>query len=103
MSDPIVAEADGRAIPIRLVATAELEAALAALAASQRAQVEGARFKGKAGEVALISDEGGLELALAGLGERPASLTLRALPAKLPPGFYALEPRAGGPAPIDAA
>jgi leucyl aminopeptidase len=102
MSDPIVAEAEGPTLPIRLIAASELETAMAALEPPKRAQAEAARFKAKAGEVALIAGEAGLELALAGLGERPGAMALRALPAKLPPGLYTLEPRVGGPDAADA-
>jgi len=103
MSDPLVAEADGPAIPIRLVAAAEAPAALEALAPAERAQAQHARFQGKAGEVATLVGEAGPALVLAGLGETAQAAPLRALPAKLQPGLYALEPREGGPAAADVA
>ena len=103
MSDALVAAADGPAIPIHLLAAADAPARLAELPPAQRAQAELAKFKGKAGEVALLADDTGPALVLAGLGDGTGASPLRALPAKLPAGFYALEPREGGPAGADAA
>ena len=103
MSDALVAAADGPTVPIRLLGAADAPAGLAALPPGQRAQAELAKFKGKAGEVALLADETGPALALAGLGDGAGASPLRALPAKLPAGFYSLEPREGGPAAADAA
>ena len=94
MSDAVVAEAAGPAVPIRLVAQDEAKAAVAALSPLLRVQAELAKFAGKAGEVALLADETGAALALAGLGDGARFSPLRALPAKLPAGVYALEPGA---------
>jgi leucyl aminopeptidase len=102
MSDAVVAASDAPAIPIRLVTAAEADAAVEALPAAQRAQARAARFKGKAGEVAVLVGEAGPELVLAGLGAG-AAMPLRALPTRLPAGLYALEPRDGGPAAADVA
>jgi len=102
MSDAVVAASDEAAIPIRLVTSAEAEAAVEALPAPLRAQARLAKFKGKAGEVAALADETGPVLALAGFGAGGA-IALRALPTKLPAALYAFEPRSGGPAPADAA
>lgn len=103
MSEPVAAAADGPAVPIRLVAAAEAQGAIAALGPAERAQAEFAKFQGKAGEVVTLVGEAGASRVLAGLGETAAAAPLRALPAKLQPGFYALEPRDGGPAPADVA
>jgi leucyl aminopeptidase len=103
MSDAVVASSDEPAVPIRLLASGEAEAALEALAAPLRAQAKLAGFTGRAGEVVTLADETGPALALAGLGESARAMPLRALPAKLPAGLYALAPRDGGPAPADAA
>jgi leucyl aminopeptidase len=102
MSDAVVAAADEPAVPIRLVAAAEAEATLEALPPAQRAQARLAKFKGKAGEVAVLVGEAGPALVLAGLGAGVA-MPLRALPTRLPAGLYRLEPREGGPAPADIA
>ena len=103
MSDAVVAEAEGPAVPIQLVTAAEAEAAIAVLPAPLRAQAEVARFRAKAGEVAALADETGLARVLAGLGDGAGAMALRGLPSKLAPGFYALSPREGGPAPADIA
>jgi leucyl aminopeptidase len=108
MSDPVVAAAEpdlgaGAAVPIRLVAASELSGALASLAAAERAQAEHALFKAKAGEVVTLVGESGATRVLAGVGDGAAAMPLRALPVKLAPGFYALEPREGGPNPADVA
>jgi leucyl aminopeptidase len=102
MSDAVIAASDAAAIPIRLVTSAEAEAAVEALPAPLRAQARLAKFKGKAGEVAALADETGPALALAGLGAGGA-MPLRALPVKLPAALYAFETRSDGPAPADAA
>jgi len=52
MTDAVIAQADGPAVPIRLAAASEVESVLAALPAAQRAQAQIAGFRGKAGEVA---------------------------------------------------
>ncbi|HTX50720.1 MAG TPA: leucyl aminopeptidase family protein [Caulobacteraceae bacterium] len=108
MTDALVAHADGPAVPIRLASAGEHEAVLAALPPGLRAQAELARFKGKAGDVATLASEAGPALVLAGLGDSRAAQPLRALPAKLAAGLYALEPRNGlgqdvGPSPSDVA
>ncbi|HEX3917538.1 MAG TPA: leucyl aminopeptidase family protein [Caulobacteraceae bacterium] len=97
MSDAIVAEAEGPATPIRLVTAAEAEAAVAALPPPLRAQAEVARFKGRAGEAVALAGDSVAALVLVGLGEGAGAMALRGLPSKLAPGFYALEPREGGP------
>jgi leucyl aminopeptidase len=92
MSDAIVAQSEAAAVPIRLLSPAETSAALESLPAALKAQAEGAKFQGKAGEVALLFGEAGIAQVLAGLGEGDGPMSLRSLPAKLPPGFYFLEP-----------
>jgi leucyl aminopeptidase len=103
MSDAVVARAEGPAIPLRLVRPSEAETELAGLAGPLRAQAELAKFAGKTAQAVQLVGEAGVELVLAGLGDEAAAMPLRALPAKLAPGFYALAPRAGGPAPQDLA
>jgi leucyl aminopeptidase len=102
MPDAIATDADaeGPAIPLRLIRSADAGAALAALPAGLRAQAELARFAGKTGQVVVLANEQGPDMALAGLGGEPAPgvMALRALPAKLPAGLYRLE---GSPPEID--
>jgi leucyl aminopeptidase len=102
MSEPIVAASDEAAIPIRLVTSAGAEAVLAELSPSFRAQAKLAKFAGKPGEVVVLTSADGPAEVLAGVGDGTAAMALRALPAKLPPGFYALAP-GDGPPPADAA
>ncbi len=107
MSDAVVAAPAEPATPIRLVAPAEAEAVVEALPAPLRAQAKLAKFRGRAGETLTLAGETGPQLVLAGVGEAGAAMALRALPARLPPGLYALAPRdgapGGGPSPGDAA
>ncbi len=103
MSDPIVAASDEAAVPIRLVTSANAEAVLAALSLRYRSQAKLARFAGKAGEVAVLTGEDGPAQVLAGVGDSAAVMALRALPAKLPAGLYALEAGGSGPPPADVA
>ena len=102
MSEPIVPAADEAAIPVRLVTSANAEAILAALSLRYRSQAKLARFAGKPGEVVVLTGEDGPVQVLAGVGDGAAVMALRALPARLPAGLYALEP-GDGPAPADVA
>jgi leucyl aminopeptidase len=97
MSDPIVAASEEAAIPIRLVSSANAEAVLAALSLRYRSQARLAQFAGRAGEVAVLTGEDGPAQVLAGVGDGAAAMVLRALPAKLPAGLYALETGSDGP------
>ena len=103
MSDAVVSPSDEPATPIRLVASAEAEAALEALPPELRGQAKLAKFRGRAGEALALAGESGPQLVLAGLGDGAGAMPLRGLAARLPAGLYALEPRAAGPAPADAA
>jgi leucyl aminopeptidase len=67
-----------------------------------RAQARLAKFAGKPGEVVVLTDESGPARVLAGIGDGTGAMSLRALPARLPPGLYALAPGAG-PAQADVA
>ncbi|MGH6958763.1 MAG: leucyl aminopeptidase family protein, partial [Caulobacteraceae bacterium] len=96
MSDAVVPASDAKAVPLRLLAAADAEAAVAAMPAPLRAQAELAKFKGKAGEVCALAGDDGLALALAGLGDAARPSPLRALPARLPDGLYAFEPTPTG-------
>ncbi len=86
------AEAVGTPIPIHLTAEGDLDAALATAGSLARGLAESAGFKGKAGQLLLIPDgEGRTRKVLAGLGQAGADpMALRALPAKLAAGDYAL-------------
>jgi leucyl aminopeptidase len=97
MSDAVVAPSDQPATPIRLLAPSEAEAAIEALPAPLRGQAKLAKFRGKPGETLSLAGEAGPELVLAGVGESGSAMALRALPARLPAGLYALAPREGGP------
>jgi leucyl aminopeptidase len=99
MSDAVVAEAEGPVVPLTLVAAADAEAAIAALAPPLRAQAEVARFKGKSGEVAALAGEAGLAQVLVGVGDGASAMALRGVPGKLAPGAYGLAPGKGGPSP----
>ncbi|MFI4976522.1 MAG: leucyl aminopeptidase family protein [Caulobacterales bacterium] len=102
MSEVIVAEADGPAIPITLVGPASLDAALAALPPALRSQAEHAKIGGRAGHGVLLLGEAGPERVLAGLGDgAPADLmAMRALPTRLAAGLYAFDnpPKGAGTA-----
>jgi leucyl aminopeptidase len=95
MSDAIVPKSDAPSVPVRLLTAAETSAALDGLPAALKAQAQGAKFQGKAGEVATLYGETGVVQVLAGLGDGEGPMSLRSLPAKLQPGLYALEPHAG--------
>jgi leucyl aminopeptidase len=97
MSEPIVAVSDEAAVPIRLVTSPQAEAAVAALSPPLRAQAKLAKFAGKPGEVVVLTTGEGPAEVLAGLGDGAAVMALRALPAKLPPGFYVLAAGDGPP------
>src|SRR5579863_6461283 len=103
MSEAIIPQADGPAVPIKLVTSKGSEATLAALPPAQRAQAELAKFAGKAGEAVTLTGEAGPVQVLAGIGAGDAAMPLRALPGKLAPGVYALEPSTGGPDPANVA
>jgi leucyl aminopeptidase len=103
MSEAVVSATDEPAIPIRLVSAGASEAAIDALPPGLKAQAKVAKFRGKAGETAVLIDESGPALVLAGIGDGAAASPLRALPARLPAGLYALEPGAGGPPGADVA
>jgi leucyl aminopeptidase len=77
--------------PIYLLGEAAMDAALAEAGPMAGALAEAAQFKGKAGQVVLIPGaDGRTERVLFGLGREASAMGLRALPAKLPPGDYAL-------------
>jgi leucyl aminopeptidase len=83
-------------IPIRTLTEREA----AALTPPLKALAETHRFKGKRGELLLVTGaDGRLDQVLFGLGKADAvdPLVTRALPSRLPPGDYALAPRKGAP------
>ena len=89
---PILAETDGKAIPVHPVAESEVEAFLARKRAPVRTYAAANRFSGKAGQVlAVPGASGAIEQVLMGVGAGRADLSLlRGLAGKLPAGDYAL-------------
>ena len=89
---PILAEADGQAIPVHPLAEGEVEAFLAQKRAPVRTYAAANSFSGKAGQVlAIPGASGAVERVLLGLGAGRADLSLlRTLAGKLPAGQYAL-------------
>ncbi|HEY2707467.1 MAG TPA: leucyl aminopeptidase family protein [Caulobacteraceae bacterium] len=100
MSDAVVAASEDPSIPIRLVAPADAEVAIAALPPPLAAQAKAAKFAGKAGEVAVLIGDDGPASVLAGIGDKGAAMPLRSLPAKLPAGLYALDSTGAAPADV---
>ena len=96
MNDILVGEAQaGQAVtPIHVMTAAECEARLAAAGPQAQAYAALHRFEAKAGQVLLSPAEGaGLARALVGVGAAmgpAAALALRAVPAALSPGVYAI-------------
>ena len=108
MSDathPILAQAEGQAIPIHAVGEAELEAFLARKRAPVRTYAVANRFTGKAGQVlAVPGASGAVEQVLLGTGSGRVDLSLfRSLAGKLPAGDYALSKLPKGVDPEQAA
>ena len=89
---PILAQADGQAIPVHPVAESEVEAFLARKRAPVRTFAAANKFAGKAGQVVAIPGaSGAIEQVLMGVGAGRADLSLlRGLAGKLPAGDYAL-------------
>lgn len=89
---PILAETDGKAIPVHPVAESEVEAFLARKRAPVRTYAAANTFAGKAGQVLLVPGaSGAIEQVLMGVGSGRADLSLlRGLAGKLPAGDYAL-------------
>jgi leucyl aminopeptidase len=95
ISDVLVQPAprDG-AIPIQVVTREGCAAALAGLGEAASASAALHEFTGKAAQVLLLADgRGGVAGVLFGIGAEASvrAMTLRALPAKLPPGLYAYQ------------
>jgi leucyl aminopeptidase len=91
MVDVIVAAtAEGPAIPVHPIATADWPAFAEAEGPATRAAAALAAFAGKAGELALVpTPEGAVERVLFGLGDTPPSaMAWRALSARLAAGDY---------------
>ncbi len=89
---PILAQADGQAIPVHPVAESEVEAFLARKRAPVRTFAAANTFAGKAGQVLVVPGaSGAIEQVLMGVGSGRADLSLlRGLAGKLPAGDYAL-------------
>jgi leucyl aminopeptidase len=89
---PILAETDGKAIPVHPVAESEVEAFLARKRAPVRAYAAANKFSGKAGQLLAVPGASGvIEQVLMGVGAGRADLSLlRGLAGKLPAGDYAL-------------
>jgi leucyl aminopeptidase len=93
MHDAVITQTEGAVTTLTLVFQDEAEAALAALG-ERRAFAEAQGFKGEAGKVlALPGEDAARGRLLAGLGvrDRLHPMTLRGLPARLPPGDYVAE------------
>ncbi len=85
MTDTLIAKADGKAVPIRLVAEGEVPDAAATWAAANG-------FTGKAGEVLTVPNaESGLNAVLLGIGKAFEPWNVRQLSVRLPSGDYAFE------------
>src|SRR5579872_3884859 len=97
MTDVLLDQPQGEAIPLHALTEQALAGFLQARAPALARQAALSGFKAKAGQV-LVAPDGAASIALFGLGEgaRPDGMALRALPAKLPPGDYVLA------APIEA-
>ncbi|USQ94961.1 leucyl aminopeptidase family protein [Caulobacter sp. RL271] len=89
---PILAEADGQAIPVHPLAESDVEAFLAQKRAPVRTYAAANSFTGKVGQVlAVPGASGAVERVLLGTGAGRADLSLfRTLAGKLPAGQYAL-------------
>ncbi|MET3665432.1 M17 family metallopeptidase [Caulobacter sp. 1776] len=108
MSDvthPILATAEGAAIPIHPLTEGEVEGFLAQKRAPIRVYAAANTFSGKAGQVlAVPGASGAVERVLLGLGSGRADLSLfRTLAGKLPAGEYALTKLPKGIDPSEAA
>ena len=91
------------AIPVRCVASDGLDAWKAKLPPHQLAWLETVRFRGRAGEIALIpADDRGLDAVVLGTGESDDPFVVAALANALPDGAYRLESSAARHAELDA-
>ena len=98
MSEVLISPADaGETIPLHPIRKQDLEGFLARRPEGIRAQAEAQSFKGSIGQACAVLRSGRVVMALVGLGsgERPDPMALRAAPAKLPAGDYALKPVRG--------
>ncbi|MGA0602508.1 leucyl aminopeptidase family protein [Caulobacter sp. KR2-114] len=107
MPETLLASAakDMAPIPVTLIRPTAWEAWSQTADAAARGAAALAKFTGKAGQIVLVPDaEGALARVLFGLGEETAAApALRPLPAKLPPGDYAIETLPEGMDPTAAA
>ena len=93
MPETLIEAADGPTIALHALTEGALEAFLAGQPPLAGQLAKAGKFKAKAGQLLLVPGaEAGGDLALFGLGETPAAdaMAFRALPAKAPPGDYAL-------------
>jgi leucyl aminopeptidase len=87
----IAAEAAQAPIAIQLVASSDVAAALEAAGPAAQALAGREGFKAAAGSILVVADaEGKVVKILAGTGQGDSAAALRALPARLPAGDYAL-------------
>ena len=102
---PILAEAEGQAIPVHPLAEGEVAAFLAQKRGAVRVYAEANTFSGKTGQVlAVPGSNGAIERVLLGLGAGRVDLSLfRTLAGKLPAGQYALTKLPRGIDPAEAA
>jgi leucyl aminopeptidase len=92
MTDPVIAAAEGRAIPVLAVTTAAWPGLLSERPASLGRLAEIAGFKAKAGQLLPVHDiDGEIAIVLFGLGDGGEASAFRALAAKLPAGDYELQ------------
>jgi leucyl aminopeptidase len=105
VTHPILAEAEGQAIPVHPLLETEVEAYLAQKRAAVRTYAEVNKFAGKTGQVlAVPGSDGRIERVLMGLGGGRVDLSLfRGLAGKLPAGDYALTKLPRGVDPAEAA
>jgi len=92
MTDPVIAAAEGRAIPVLAVTTAAWPALLSERPASLGRLAEIAGFKARSGQLMPVHDiDGEIDTVLFGLGDGGEVSVFRALAAKLPAGDYQLQ------------
>src|SRR3990167_9918305 len=89
MTEIVVDQAQGAAVPVHALCEKDLEGFLDGRQAFVKAFAEISEFKAKAGQALVVPDtEGGLDRVLFGLGASTDPMTFRALAAKLPAGDF---------------
>ncbi len=106
MSELLLAEPEGSAIPLQPIAPADLPAWLADRPPMVQALAEMAKFAAKPGQVLILpGEEGGVARVLVGVGDGPSTdvMSLRSLPARLSAGDYVFEETPPGADPTQVA